>query len=210
MFKIIARILITLILASGIAIACYYGYPATPKTHSSWNKSDIQIELKKLQSYSAKAKLFCKKKGFNCNKCFFADMSLPGGKNRLFEYDMLHDSVISCGLVAHGSCNYLFLSEPEFSNQPGSGCTSLGRYKIGSKYNGKFGAAYKLYGLDTTNSNAYKRNIVLHSYYLIPDKEVDPLPVCNSLGCAMVSESYFKILSKTIDSSKKPILLWLF
>jgi len=114
MFKIIARILITLILASGIAIACYYGYPAMPKTHSSCNKSDIQIELKKLQSYSAKAKLFCKKKGFNCNKCFFADMSLPGGKNRLFEYDMLHDSVISCGLVAHGSVIIYFLVNLNF------------------------------------------------------------------------------------------------
>ncbi|QEC68624.1 hypothetical protein FRZ67_15395 [Panacibacter ginsenosidivorans] len=137
-------------------------------------------------------------------------MKLPSGKNRFFTYNLIGDSVVNAGIVAHGSCNQNFLSDPKFSNQPGCGCTALGKYEIGFKYKGMFGAAYKLYGLDSTNSNAFKRNIGLHSYYLVPDKETYLLPVCNSLGCAMVSYNFLCMLSKSIDSASKPILLWIF
>lgn len=65
---------------------------------------------------------------------------------------------------------------------PGSGCTSLGKYKIGGAYQGQFGLAYKLYGLDSTNSNAYQRNVVLHAYDRVPDNEVYK-EICQSSGC---------------------------
>jgi len=45
---------------------------------------------------------------------------------------------------------------------------------------------------------------------MVPDKETDPLPICNSLGCAMTSTNYLTILSKKIDASAKPVLLWIF
>ena len=43
------------------------------------------------------------------------------------------------GLVAHGSCNETFLDRAKFSNAPGDGCTSLGKYRIGEKYWGAYG-----------------------------------------------------------------------
>lgn len=212
MFHITARMLLTLSLLTGLIITFYYGYPFSINGHSPSleKQSDASAELDKLQNYGNKAKLFCKQRGFNTVTCFLIDMSRPAGKNRFFVYDMQKDSVISNGIVAHGSCNNTFMSMPEFSNKPGCGCSSLGKYKIGYKYRGNFGVAYKLYGLDSSNSNAFKRNIVLHSYFQIPDKEVDPLPVCNSLGCAMVSGNYLKMLSVKIDASAKPVLLWIF
>ena len=212
MLRNTAKILLTLLLVVSLIIIFYYGYPFSLKEHlPSLEKADEgSEELAKLQSHSNKAKLFCKQHGFNTTTCFLIDMSLPGGKNRFFVYDMQKDSVINNGIVAHGSCNDAFLAIPKFSNKPGCGCSALGRYKIGYKYSGRFGMAYKLYGMDSSNSNAFERNIVLHGYYQVPDKEVYPLPVCNSLGCAMVSDNYLKILSAKIDTSAKPVLLWMF
>jgi len=166
-------------------------------------------EIQRLQSFAAEAKLFTANKGYNSSFCFLLDMWLPSAQNRFFVYDLKNDRVLYAGLVAHGSCNTSFLVKAQFNNQPGCGCSAKGKYKVGYKYAGRFGTAYKLYGLDSTNSNAYDRYIVLHSYSLVPDKETAPLPICNSLGCAMVSPNFIKQLAVNIDASKKPVLLWM-
>ena len=212
MLKLIVKIFAVILTIAGVLIFYYYGYSSEKDHHLNieYNSENEKPEKIKLQDYADKAKLYCKSKGYNPNECILIDMSLPSGKNRIFEYDMKNDSILSEGLVAHGSCNYNFLTNPKFSNVAGCGCTALGKYKIGNKYVGRFGTAYKLYGLDSSNSNAYKRNIVFHSYYMVPDKETDPLPICNSLGCAMTSTNYLTILSKKIDASAKPVLLWIF
>lgn len=205
------RSLILLLIAAAITVL-YYGYAFTRTAHA-FTKNDTEndkVEMQKLQRIAVQAKAFCLKKKYNTTTCFFVDMNLPSGKNRFFIYDLTKDSVINAGIVAHGSCNQSFLSKPKFSNKPGCGCTALGKYKVGYKYKGRFGNAYKLYGLDSSNSNAFKRNIVLHSYYMVPDKETYPMPVCNSLGCTMVSDDYLCTLEREIDASARPILLWIF
>src|SRR5690606_10981001 len=93
------------------------------------------------------------------------------------------------GLVAHGEGNSSY-SKFKFSNKIGSNSTSLGRYKIGESYHGQFGLAYKLYGLDETNSNAFKRYVVLHSHQCVPSEPVAPLPICMSQGCPTVSPEF--------------------
>lgn len=98
---------------------------------------------------------------YNKNTCFLIDMRLPSGKNRFFVYELNTDSVETAGLVTHGSGSE---GEPDglvFSNTPNSYCTSLGKYKIGNSYTGRFGLSYKLYGLDKTNSKAFDRFVVL-------------------------------------------------
>jgi hypothetical protein len=117
---------------------------------------------------------------------------------------------MASGLAAHGSCNTAFLEQAKFSNAPGCGCSAIGKYKIGYSYKGRFGKAYKLFGLDNTNSKSFDRNIVLHAYKCIPDKEIYPQPVCNSLGCPMVSYEFLETAAAFIDESKKPLLLWIF
>lgn len=212
MIRMLLKTLSIIILIATALGAYYFGYTAKKENHlpDEVKTTRDKIRLERLQEQASKALSYCKAKGMDTRHCFLADMSLPSGTNRFFDYDLQKDSVISQGLVAHGSCNKNFLETASFSNVPGSGCTSPGKYKIGGKYTGRFGTAYKLYGLDSTNSNAYKRNIVLHSYYLVPDKETDPLLICNSLGCAMLSDNYLEQLSQTIDVTKKPILLWIY
>ena len=153
---------------------------------------------------------YAQAKGFSSNYCFLVDMSIHSGRKRFFVYDLEMNRVIMAGLVSHGSCNGVFLSQAKFSNAPGGNCTSEGKYKIGEKYRGQYGKSYKMYGLESTNSNAYKRAIVLHAYSCIPDEEIYPRVACNSSGCAGVSPAFFEKLSSIIDRSNKPILLWIY
>lgn len=167
-------------------------------------------EISRIMKKVTLIKEFIKGKKFNERYCFLVDMNLPSGKNRFFVYDLAKDSIVQGGLVAHGHCNTSFLVKPVFSNQKQSCCTALGKYSVGGGYNGQFGFAYKLHGLDSTNSNAYARNIVLHSYWCIPEEEVYPLPTCNSSGCPMVAPAFLQKLKPYIGKANRPVLLWIF
>ncbi|HWJ92234.1 MAG TPA: murein L,D-transpeptidase catalytic domain family protein [Flavisolibacter sp.] len=169
-----------------------------------------QLSLSKLDRRANAIRMYAEKKGYSTRYCFLLDMSLQSGLKRFFVYDFTNNSVAFSGLVAHGSCDQMFLKEARFSNAMGSGCTSLGLYKVGFAYNGQYGKAYKLYGLQNTNCNAFDRAVVLHGYSCVPDEEIYPKPICNSSGCTMVSFAFLTKLSSIIDDSKKPILLWVY
>jgi hypothetical protein len=144
---------------------------------------------------------------YNQNLIVLIDMRQNSGKYRLFVYDLDSMKVISKALVAHGSGSETdYVDSLKFSNVPNSYCTSIGKYKIGASYIGSFGKSYKLHGLDDSNNKAFERFVVLHRYSCVPDSEQSH-PICNSLGCPMVSENYFLQLDKYISKSNKPILL---
>jgi hypothetical protein len=144
---------------------------------------------------------------YNKELAFFIDMRIMSGKNRFIVYDLKNDKIVDQGLVAHGIGSETE-NKPElkFSNVNSSFCTSLGKYYVGQDYFGKFGKAYKLYGLDPTNSNAFARSIVLHKYDKVPYEEQDRA-IVHSLGCPMVNEKYYDRIEKLIDNSKKNIIL---
>ena len=153
---------------------------------------------------------YATQKGYSTKYCFLIDMSIASGRNRFFVYDLENKTVAYSGLVAHGCCNETFISHPKFSNSSSSGCSSLGKYKVGGYYVGKYGPSYRLYGLESSNSNAFQRGVVIHGYDCVPDKQIYPMVLCNSLGCPMVSYNFFDRLSHIIDHSEKPILLWIY
>ena len=163
----------------------------------------------KLRINAAVAKKFTKEKGYNQKSVFFIEMRLPSGSNRFFIYDLVKDSVVDKGLVAHGNCYEYWLEGRRYSNVVGSGCSSLGKYKIGNSYVGKWGYSYKLYGLDSTNNNAFERTVVLHSHSCVPN-EVTNEELCQSNGCPTVSPDFLTRLKKIINNSKKPVLLWIY
>ncbi|TMI64418.1 MAG: peptidase [Bacteroidetes bacterium] len=155
------------------------------------------------------AKIFIKNKSYNEQICFLIDMSLPSGQNRFFVYDLKKDTIKNAGVVTHGRCNQNWLEGRKYSNEPGCGCTSLGKYKIANSYYGRFGLAYKLHGLDKTNSNAFKRFVVLHSHECVPETEIKD-DICQSDGCPTVAPGYLQQLKPIIDESTKPVLLWIY
>jgi hypothetical protein len=168
------------------------------------------VELERIETRAVLQKDWILRHGYNTGFCFLVDMRIPSGKNRFFVYDLHKDSVVLAGLVAHGSGSASFSPTPSFSNISGSGCTSLGKYRVGYPYKGQFGRAYKLYGLDTTNDQAFNRNVVLHSWTGVPEGETYPYPICNSRGCPMVSPAFLKQLQPMIDRAGKPVLLCIF
>jgi len=170
---------------------------------ASENTAIINILTKKVNNYAIQNDM-------STDYCFLVDMSLPSGRNRFFIYDLKKNSVINSGLVSHGSCNETFLARPKFSNESKSGCSSLGKFKVGEFYTGKYGKSFRLYGLDNCNSNAYKRAVVIHGYDCVPDEEIYPRVLCNSLGCVMVSYKFFDGISRLIRKSEKPIVLWIY
>lgn len=165
--------------------------------------------IKKVKEKAGAARLFIRQKGFNPAICFLIDMSLPSGQPRFFVYDLRQDSVINAGLVTHGRCNENWLEGRKYGNTVGCGCTSLGKYRIGYPYNGRFGLAFKLYGLESTNDKAFERFVVLHAHSCVPETATGE-EICQSDGCPTVAPGFLQQLKPVINHSEKPVLLWIF
>lgn len=178
------------------------------KPSTAVNSKPVYSYEEKLKSEITEIRRFLGKSAkYSSDVAFFLDMRIESGKNRFFIYDLKHNKLVNKGLVGHGSGSETGIpGKLQFSNVMNSNSSSLGKYAIGSSYSGRFGKAYKLYGLDKTNSNAFDRNVVLHKYADVPFEE-QIKPICNSLGCPMVNEKFFGVIEKTIDTSKKKIIL---
>jgi len=120
-----------------------------------------------------------------------ADFSLPSRTPRFYLL-RLADGVASSHLVAHGRG-----SDPghtgwldHFSNEPNSHATSAGAYLTGDPYVGSHGHSLRLAGLDSTNSNAAARAIVVHgAWYVSPQIAAIRGVLGRSYGCFAVSSS---------------------
>ena len=203
---------VLLVLASLSALAYFFWYkPKFNNKTSAFSFKVKKAETEKNTSLRLKQKaddmaLYARQNHFSNQYCFMLDMKIKSGKKRFFVYNLEKDSVELAGLVTHGG-GTTNTSGIQFSNTPNSLCTSSGKYKIGNSYSGKFGLAFKLFGLDKTNSNAYNRFVVLHSHSCVPNEEVAPLTICESWGCPTVAPGFLMELKKYIDQSDRPILM---
>lgn len=215
--KLLLKFIVTVLLlaASFSALAYFFWYQ--PKFSAVAAKTSFTIEKKagtkklllRLKQKADDIAAYAKEHGYNTAYCFMADMKMESGKKRFFVYNIEKDSVELAGLVAHGS-GRTYSEEVQFSNAPNSLCTSLGKYKIGGSYMGKFGLAFKLYGLDATNNNAFNRAVVLHAHACVPNEETAPIPICQSWGCPTVAPAFLTELKSYISTSEKPVLLYVY
>ena len=191
MKKKIIRFVITLSILIVLAIVCLliYNYIYTPDIPNK--KVDIASD-------------FCKKNNLNTNYCVFVDFSKHAGKKRYVIYNLNTRKVEYSSVCANG------LNRNEFSNKEGSHLSSLGKYKV-TPIVGKMGIGEEcliLEGLEATNSNARKRQILIHSYkdvYYNPGTY--PFNVFGknlSHGCFVIDKRAFNKTKKI----SKPILLW--
>jgi hypothetical protein len=205
-FLLVICLFLVFLLASA---AWYYSRFHSKKSNHFYSNTSKPL-LDKILLKADQARQFAIAKKFDSTICFLIDMSEESGKKRFFIVDLQKDSVLNSGLVTHGRCGNSWLTGRKYGNDPGCGCTSLGRYKIGAAYKGIFGLAYKLHGLDSSNSNAFKRYVVLHSHECVPDNELHPYPLCQSDGCPTVSPAFLQELAGIIDKKQKPVLLWIY
>ncbi len=175
-------------------------------------KPEIGIEYYSESEVLKQAKLlkqYAQENDYETSYAFLINMRVKSGKKRFYVVNLETMTIVNSALVAHGRGEERFTFDKDFSNAPGSNCTSLGRYKIGKLYTGQFGLAYRLYGLDNSNNNAYKRFVVLHAMGCISNEETN-VPICQSEGCPAVSPQFLQEIQPVIDSRKKPMLLWVF
>ncbi|MFM9946155.1 MAG: murein L,D-transpeptidase catalytic domain-containing protein, partial [Bacteroidia bacterium] len=152
---------------------------------------------------------FAKNEGYNPHLGIFINLRKHSGSNRLFLVDLDSQRTLLAGLCCHGKGKSGIKESASFSNTVGGNCSSSGFYKIGYKYNGTFGTAYKLTGLNETNSNAFERFVVLHGHDCVPASPV-PVSICQSLGCPTLAPEVLKKLEPFLDKSKQPVLIWIF
>ncbi|RZL02648.1 MAG: hypothetical protein EOO89_28735 [Pedobacter sp.] len=75
-------------------------------------------------------------------------------------------------------------------------------------YTGRFGKSYTLDGLEETNTNMFKRAVVLHAWSGVPNYPIPYEPI-ESEGCSTVSPDFLETLAGYIDQSYKPIWLYI-
>ncbi|WP_145857012.1 murein L,D-transpeptidase catalytic domain-containing protein [Pedobacter suwonensis] len=156
---------------------------------------------------------FCQKNDMDTSTAIMIDMSIHSGKNRIFVYDFKQKKITIEGLCAHGVGGGSTPIKPVFSNKEGSYCTSLGKYKVKGRSYSNWGihVHYKMYGLEKTNSNAFERLVVLHSYTPVPNHEIYPQTLFGqSAGCPVLSDATMSKIDALLKAKKKPILLWIY
>ncbi|MCW3070552.1 MAG: peptidase [Bacteroidetes bacterium] len=171
----------------------------------------------RMKNKAAEALAFCKKNNYNTDFCVLIDMKIHSGKKRAYLWNFKSDSVLLKGMCSHGCGQNPWSGtstkeKPEFSNVPDSHCSSLGKYKVSKRGTSAWGIKvnYLLIGLEATNSNAVKREIVLHSWEDVPAYEVYPSGVPEGWGCPAVSNAFMTVLDEKLKASQKPVLLWIF
>ena len=161
-------------------------------------------------------KEFSYKHGLSDNYAIVVDFSKLSGKHRFFVCDLKKEKIIASSLCAHGAGKGSTIFSPVFSNEVGSNCSSLGHYKITGRHQMSSSGlpSFRLQGMDTSNSNAMKRGILIHSAKLVSYCRLGiypfylPLDRRISSGCFAIDIDMMDVVGDLVDKEKKPILLY--
>jgi hypothetical protein len=181
------------------------------------NTAPLEEVNRRIEEKAKEALAFCQLNDYNTDFAILIDMSIHSGKYRMFIYDFNRQEIERKALCAHGSGRDNMRStgaRPLFGNVEGSLLTSLGKYRIGTRSYSQYGinVHYKLHGLEESNSNAFRRIIVLHSHTPVPSTEMYPahMPMGWSHGCPVTDNETMTYLDIKLRGSNKPVLLWIY
>lgn len=169
------------------------------------------ISQKNALDTAAKYREWLQKNGYSTRLLFLADMKLSMELKRFYVINLDSNKILNTFLVAHGSGKGSTADSAVCSNQPGSLCSSLGKYSIFPKDTlwGEYGKGYWMNGLDKTNNNARKRLIVFHYYIPQTTEEFGERNFFSS-GCPMLAQSSFRFCDSLLRLETKPVLMHLY
>lgn len=154
-----------------------------------------------LREKATEFEAYCVEHGYNTDYGVLVDFGRFSLQERLYVYDFNKNEVVMKSLAGHGSGGKSTLLRPDFSNDHGSHCTSLGHYRIGKHrhmYNRPTVPAVEVHGLDKTNSNALARGILIHP-------SVGPL----SWGCVTLPVVRYHQLSEFLKTQTN-MIMWVY
>lgn len=146
--------------------------------------------LKRVRERALMLQKWCGENGYNTHLAIFIDLSLHSGRRRFVVWDFQNQQPLLVCPVSHGSGSHRsHVRSPyaRLSNEDGSHLSSLGRALVAERYVGSYGVAYRLDGLDPTNSNLRSRCVVLHGWKYTTSFAIYPIPTVGSFGCPVLS-----------------------
>jgi len=133
---------------------------------------------------------YCHAKGYNTRIAIFIDLARHSGRRRFVVWSFERQAPILIAPVSHGSGSmksHVRSAYARLSNDDGSHLSSTGRALVAERYEGRYGVAYRLDGLDATNSNLRPRCVVLHGWEHTTSYPIWPLATVGSFGCPVLS-----------------------
>ena len=124
-------------------------------------------------------------------------------------WDMVRMVPIFTSPVSHGSgseMSHVRSAYARFSNEDGSHLSSLGRAVVAERYEGRYGVAYRLDGLDATNTNLRSRYVVLHGWEYTTSYPIWPRATVGSFGCPVLSRRMMARVDELLRREKDVIL----
>ena len=165
--------------------------------------------LKHIEERKCMLRAWCYRHGYNTQIAIFVDLSLHSGRNRFVVWDFENECPLLICPVSHGSGSpkpHKRSAYAQVSNDDSSHLSSIGRALIAERYEGRYGVAYRLDGLDVTNSNLRPRCVVLHSWRYTTSFPIYPLPTVGSFGCPVISRKMMKRLDEMLSNCKNVVI----
>jgi hypothetical protein len=190
------------IMASSDVWQNYYPNMDCNKNHCA---KDVPSDA--LEQLLEKGSYFHPKKLKRTNWMFLVDMRIHSSKKRGFLINT-KTGATKAYHVAHGSGTGDGKGNAfKFSNTKDSHMSSLGLYVTGQTYSGKHGYSLKMKGLESTNSNAMKRHIVMHGATYMTKGFINKYGRAGrSWGCPAVAPKHNKEL---VDKLKNGSLIYI-
>ena len=152
---------------------------------------------------------FCREKGYNTHVALFVDLSRHSGRCRFMAWDFERGEPLFCSPVSHGSGSdkpHTRSAYARLSNDDGSHLSSVGRALVAERYEGRYGVAYRLDGLDATNSNLRSRCVVLHGWGHTTSYPIWPVATTGSFGCPVLSRPMMKRVDALLREQRNVVL----
>lgn len=167
----------------------------------SW-KSRITERAERLRT-------FCHQEGYNTHVALFVDLSRHSGRCRFVAWDYDQNTPIFTSPVSHGSgsrLSHLRSAWAHVSNEDGSHLSSVGLVLVAERYVGRYGVAYRLDGLDASNSNLRSRCVVLHGWRYTTSFPIWPIATVGSFGCPVLSRKMMRRVDRLLQQHSNVIL----
>ena len=155
---------------------------------------------------------FCQERGFNTRVALLMDLGRHSGRRRFVVWDFQQGKALHSFPASHGSGSarsHVRSAYAECSNEDGSHLSSAGRALVAERYVGRYGVAYRLDGLDETNSALRKRCVVLHGWRYTTSFPIYPFPTVGSWGCPVLSRRAMRKVDEILQREER-VVLWLY
>ena len=153
---------------------------------------------------------FCRAGGYNTDIALFVDLARHSGLCRFVVWDFTQSRALLCAPVSHGSGSSMSHKRSAYarlSNDDGSHLSSVGRALVAERYEGRYGVAYRLDGLDATNSNLRPRCVVLHGWEHTTSYPIFPFATVGSWGCPVLSRRMMQRVDAILRGRSRVVLL---